>query len=157
MRLTIKDRGVKIIFVVYLLLLIAGIFDYKHSKIPNWLTISGYIGGLLYMYHKRPESFCERVVVSIALLVALYVFFAIRTLGAGDIKLLMMLSIFLNIKDFIGTVVCAFLIAGCMAVIKIIKQKNINKVLKTNIHLAIPIFLGFCSWNSVCGIGGFIN
>lgn len=142
------------IIALFLLLFWAAIFDSKSSKIPNLLILSGYLGGIIYLFAFEIDKLLNRFILSWFVMICLYVFFTLRALGAGDIKLLMMISIYLDFRDYLYVVAGAFLLAAIVAVYKLIKD-NFD-VTNTYIHLAFPIFGGFCMWEIIKFVGGVL-
>lgn len=149
-------RRVSIILIVFLLLMTAGIYDCRYSKIPNWLTASGYLFGLVFLYIKQPEKIVTRIMTSLIIMFMLYAFFAVGQLGAGDIKLLMMLSIYMDIQDYIRVTVGALIVSVIIGMVKVFINKSKTHLLHITVHLAIPIFASFCGWSIYHEIGGLI-
>ena len=54
----------------------------------------------------------------------LYPLFKIGTLGAGDIKVLIMTGSFLAVKEFIAVLLTIFIVAAAMSVVKLLVERN---------------------------------
>ena len=81
------------------LLLVAAWIDWRTFRIPNWLTASGMVWGLTYNAVFADSALgglahgLLGLVTGLALLLPLY---AIRVMGAGDVKLMAMVGAFLG-------------------------------------------------------------
>ena len=73
---------------LFLILVIAAIWDYLYQKIPNWLICIGLIIGLI----SSPYSIFERVLS----LFILFIIGMFGLMGLGDIKLWMVMAMFLG-------------------------------------------------------------
>ena len=54
----------------------------------------------------------------------MYPLFKIGTLGAGDIKVLIMTGSFLAVKEFIAVLLTIFVVAAAMSVVKLLVERN---------------------------------
>lgn len=73
---------------LFLILVIAAIWDYLYRKIPNWLICIGLIIGWI----SSPYSIFERVLS----LFILFIIGMFGLMGLGDIKLWMVMAMFLG-------------------------------------------------------------
>lgn len=96
---------------LFFFLVLAVIFDLKTYRIPNALTMAGMAAGLIYnLYRAGPPGLpagATDLLISTAILYPLYM---IQCLGAGDIKLLSVISIFLGWKQ--GLVISIYSLAA---------------------------------------------
>lgn len=76
---------------LFLILVIAAIWDYFYRKIPNWLICLGLIIGWLFSTCSIPERILS--------LLALFIIGMFRLMGMGDIKLWMVIALFLGFID----------------------------------------------------------
>ncbi|HEV2611001.1 MAG TPA: prepilin peptidase [Noviherbaspirillum sp.] len=104
--------------VLFVLLMLAAVLDYRTYRIPNWLTLTGVIFALVYntAYPAVPHagflwSF-GGLLVGLATMLPLYVF---RVMGAGDAKLMAMVGAFLGLSDVLYAVVFTFIVGGVAA------------------------------------------
>ena len=75
-------------FLLSVVLVAAGL-DLKSRRIPNWLTLTGFLGGLLLQTGIRGMVGLRDATSGAALAFAIYfILFALRALGAGDVKLM---------------------------------------------------------------------
>jgi prepilin peptidase CpaA len=114
-----------------LLAAVAGYTDYRWRRIPNWLTVPGLLVGIAinsiaYGWHGTKESLLG---AGLGLLVLLP-FVLLRSLGAGDWKLIGALGAFLGPQQLITVLFATLLIAGIMALILIIWKKRVRQTLR---------------------------
>ncbi len=106
-----------------LLLLMAALADLKTDRIPNGFVAlgvcTGVAGNLLY------DSDIRRLVTSMLLaFLLLYPLFKIGAIGAGDVKVMMMVGSFTGTRELIGILIGAFLIGAVCALIKLVAEHN---------------------------------
>lgn len=110
---------------------IAGFIDYRSRRIPNWLTVPGLCVGIAlnsiaFRWHGTKESLLGAG-LGLALLLP---FVLIRSLGAGDWKLVGALGAFLGPQQLVNVLFAALLIAGLMAIILIIWKKRVGETFR---------------------------
>ena len=76
---------------LFLILVIAAIWDYFYRKIPNWLICLGLIIGWLFSTCSIPERILS--------LLALFIIGMFGLMGMGDIKLWMVIALYLGFID----------------------------------------------------------
>lgn len=124
--------------ILALLLLAATGFDLARQRIPNWLTLSGLLLGLLW--HSLTERGAGLVwsleglgVAGLAL-----VLWAVKALGAGDVKLLGVVGVWMGPVFLLWALPGTFLAAGLQAMIVI----GLRRTSKGRLPLAPAIALG---------------
>lgn len=131
----------RIVFV--LTLLTRAIYtDVKKGIIENRCIVCGLLlAGIYSVMHKGGTGLVESVKMSIIMLVALFVLFILKGLGAGDIKLFCVLAAFYP-RDAIGIVVVSFIVAAGLAIgkmlIRAIQRKQMYLHGET-MNFSIPI------------------
>ncbi len=116
---------------VIALVLTASATDLRWHKIPNWATYSACLWGLLingYAHFASAEMSLKlgAVGVSSSLLGALLplifmvLLFSVTGGGAGDVKLTAALGALLGLGRVIDAILCSFIVAGVLAVIRAI-------------------------------------
>ncbi len=104
--------------VLFTLLLVAAVIDYRTYKIPNWLTFSGMAFGLLYntvIPFPHYSGFLWAfggLALGFLIMLPLY---ALRAMGAGDVKLMAMTGAFLGITDTFFAAIFTFIAGGIAA------------------------------------------
>lgn len=100
------------------LLIVASVSDYRSYRIPNWLTAGGMAFGLIYNtiipFSIKLGFFWALGGLAIGLLTMLP-FYALGTLGAGDVKLMAMIGAFLGVSDVFNAVIFSLIAGGVAA------------------------------------------
>ena len=103
--------------VLVALLVVAGVIDYRTYRIPNWLTVSGAVFGLLYsMLGSNVHQGFLWSLGGLALgLLTMLPMYALRVMGAGDVKLMAMVGTFLGYTGTPLAILCTFIAGGIAA------------------------------------------
>lgn len=137
----LNQEVTKIVAFLYGILLVSVFTDTIKGKIPNWLIIIGSIAGILNV--DRPF---EQFIQAVAVFLLLFPFFAGGVIGAGDVKCICMIGLYLEQKLYITSILSSFFIAALFSLFILLqdliftKSKALQR--KHTIHLALPIFLG---------------
>jgi prepilin peptidase CpaA len=114
------------------LLVIAAISDFRTYKIPNLLTVSGIIFGLIYStvvpfsIHHGFLWALGGLLLGFSILLPLY---ALGVMGAGDVKLMAMVGAFLGVTDTLHAVIFTFIAGGIAALVFAIFNKSLLRML----------------------------
>ncbi len=103
-----------------LLLAIAALSDYRTLKIPNWLTGGGIVFALVYSAVVQPAMNTDWTWAPAGMLLgfaALLPMYALRIMGAGDVKLMAMVGAFLGAEAAIPAVLFSVVTAGIAALV----------------------------------------
>ena len=117
---------IKQIFLL-LYLFTAVLEDFHSRKIPNWWIVFGFGIGLFSLLGERTNPYLYYVIgclIPFFLLILLYV---IRVLGAGDIKLFMVVGLFLGRAEILRVMAWSFLFGGIYAFINLIRRKSFRQ------------------------------
>lgn len=141
---------------VAVLLMRAVYTDLKTEKIENRLIGFGLISGFVCAYIRGgPSQFLTSAKMMCIIIFVLFFLFAIKGLGAGDIKLLGVLALFFP-EDIVSIIAASFFIgagiAGGRMIIRAWKKIKVYKK-KETLNFSIPIALGTGAiklWNMVC-------
>jgi len=136
MKLNLPPPGVEVILLT--LVLAAAVYDVRYRRIPNWLTASGVLVGLVmntFLGDWRspiPASpFWPGLRFALAGLgVAFgiyFVLYAARAMGAGDVKLMAAVGAMVGWEDWFGIFVFTAIIGGLMALILVLVKKRAMK------------------------------
>lgn len=131
---------------LFLLLFFAAISDAVETKIPNLLIIIGFVIAPVALIREHDiERLCSGIICAVSIFCILFFFFQMRLIGAGDIKLLMMMSLFLDVSMLLHILLFSF---GNALPFYLIKEKFTEKTSpqKRGIRMSIPIFLGYGYW-----------
>lgn len=102
------------------LLVVAGVIDFRTMRIPNWLTYGGAVFGLLFnaVVPAPVQPGVLWALGGLALgLVLLLPLYALRVMGAGDVKLMAMVGAFLGVSATLNAVVFTFIAGGAAALV----------------------------------------
>ena len=122
---------------------LAAVFDLKTSKIPNIIPFLTF-GALCLSEMLQNSAISMLFLFARAILICalLFPFFAVSSLGAGDIKLMAALSAGLSSRGALIFVFASFLWGAVLGVFRIVKE---GADLKQTVHLAPSILLGISS------------
>jgi len=154
-----------------LLILLTAVFsDLSTGKISNKLIGAGYLTGFIYHIHESGLKGSIFFLIDILFpIILLFFLFQIRALGAGDIKLLSVISGIWSIRIAILCIVSSFVVGAAISLCKLLYYQNLvphliffftymkelitNRVLKEYsfcseknqhyIHFSIPILIGY--------------
>jgi len=113
---------------------LAIISDLRERRIPNVIILVGiffaFINIILFNAPLPLGQYLLGFVLGIALLIVPFIF---RGIGAGDVKLLGVIGLWLGTKDVLNVVIYSALIGGCWAILKLVgyrlhKYKNVKAV-----------------------------
>lgn len=105
------------------MLFLAAMADLKTDRIPNGFIVIGILTGLISSYWHGPGLSSSMVSMLLAFLL-MYPLFKIGTLGAGDIKTLIMAACFLRVREFLTVLAAAFVIGAAICAGKLLAEHN---------------------------------
>ena len=106
------------------LLMLAAFIDVRTFRIPNWLTVGGAAVGLglntAISWHSLSAAWAVNGFLwalggLAAGLVIMLPMYALRVMGAGDVKLMAMVGAFLGLSQIVPAVLCVFVAGGVLA------------------------------------------
>ncbi len=109
--------------VLLLLLLLSALADLKTDRIPNGFILLGIVIGIAggVLSGRGLPDLLASVLPAFLLMYPLYV---IGALGAGDVKLFVMIGSFLTVGEFLSVLAGAFVIGAGFSLIKLAAEKN---------------------------------
>jgi prepilin peptidase CpaA len=119
--------GLQVVLVAVVLL--AGIYDVRSRRIPNWVSLSGIILGIglnSFLYRGMPGLTLSLKGLSLAFGVYL-VLYALHAMGAGDVKLMAAVGSVVGWRDWLGIFLITALIGGILALIVVLLRKRFRK------------------------------
>jgi len=120
------------IVVLFTLLAIASVSDYRIYRIPNWLTFGGAAFALIYKTATAVSPSTAFAVafggflLGFAVMLPLY---ALRVMGAGDVKLMAMVGAFLGLYETFQAVLFAFIAGGIVAIGFALYKRKLRRLL----------------------------
>ena len=122
---------------------VAGVTDWRWRRIPNWLTVPGCLLGIAVNSWAGGWAGTKSSLLGAGLGLALLLpFVLIRSLGAGDWKLVGALGAVLGPSRLLAVLFLAVLLAGVMAVVLIIWTRRVGQTLR-NLWRILAAFLSF--------------
>jgi prepilin peptidase CpaA len=113
------------------LLAIATWHDIRSHRISNTLILTGWVTGILLSAWLHGLTGVVSAVEGGALgLLALLPFYLMRTLGAGDVKLMAVVGVFLGSADVLMAILGTFLAGGVMALVVAIRAGMMLRLLQ---------------------------
>lgn len=106
-----------------LLLCLAALTDLKTDRIPNGLIVTGIIIGVSGNLWYRMDLLQHAVSMFLAFTL-MYPLFKIGALGAGDVKLFIVIGSFVEAKEFLVILVSAFMIGAVFSLLKLLVEHN---------------------------------
>ena len=124
----------------------AGWTDWRSRRIPNWLTMPALVLGVVVNSLVSGWPGAKAALLGSLLGLALLLpFVLVRSLGAGDWKLVGALGAFLGSEHLIAVLLGAILVAGVMAVVLVIWHgrvrqtvRNLGRMLAAFVTLHLP-------------------
>ncbi|MBQ3104255.1 MAG: prepilin peptidase [Lachnospiraceae bacterium] len=108
-------------------LLIAAVKDLTAGKIPNRLILIGMMTGVLVSFLRDGWPTVLLQIPTLLLpLFLLFPLFSMGVLGAGDIKLFMMIGSFFSFVQLLFCLYFSFLLGGVTALIHLIRHRNFS-------------------------------
>ena len=121
----------KVLMVLLVVLLAAATFDVLYRRIPNWLTVSGVLLGVaMNAMIGTPEAGLAFSLVGLAVAFGIYAaLYAIRAMGAGDVKLMAAVGALVGWERWFGIFFITAIIGGVMALILVVSRGRLKKTL----------------------------
>lgn len=104
--------------------------DMMQYRIPNWCVIPGMAVGLILAWQQGAVGLLSAVMQSMAVFMIFYPFYLLGGMGAGDVKLFMLLACYLDRTQLIMCIAVAMLLAGLAALIRILVNRECREHVK---------------------------
>lgn len=123
---------------------VAALVDILHYKIPNLCIVAGMAAGLYMTYMSYHIAGIWQVVIQIIVVFAVfYPFYLFHGLGAGDVKLFMLLGCYMDKGQLWNCIAISMLFAGIVALIKIIRfRENRENLLYLGRYIRKVLYTG---------------
>lgn len=119
---------------------IGGWTDWRSRRIPNWLTVPTLLAGLVLNAGFGGWPGAKQALLGLLLGFGLMLpFFAVRALGAGDLKLVTALGAFLGWQRLLAVLFVAVLVAGVMAAVLIVWKRRVKQTAGNIVHLLLAL------------------
>jgi prepilin peptidase CpaA len=118
-----------------LLVLGASIYDIRYRRIPNWMTVTGAVVGVLLNSFLQQQGSkllgLDGLVFSLEGLVfgfvVYFVLYALRAMGAGDVKLMAAVGALVGPRNWFGIFLITALLGGVLALLVIFLRGRVKK------------------------------
>ena len=132
-------------YIILAILLIASmICDIREYRVRNMITLPALAAGLgLSFIKKGPPGLAGSAIAAFIPAAALFALYALRMLGAGDIKLFCAIGAIMGVKYVLRTMAFSFLAGGIMALIIMAARGNLRERLRhIRTYLKTCVFTG---------------
>jgi prepilin peptidase CpaA len=130
MQFTVLPPGTA--FMLLTLVAIAAIYDMRYRRIPNWLTLAGIIGGIAmntFLGWDNPNRWAGLIFALKGMglgFIAYFALFALRAMGAGDVKLMAAVGAMAGWENWFGIFILTAVMGGILAVLVSIAKKRLG-------------------------------
>ena len=125
--------------VLVLMVTIAAIYDIQFRRIPNWLVLTGLV--LSLVIHVTFNEFYGFKAWGYGMLTGFGLFlplYALRAMGAGDVKLVAMAGSFLDAGSAIGVVLTTLVVGGVLSIVVALRNGVLRQAIG-NIHTQLTL------------------
>lgn len=129
-----RGQGLPALEAILLTLVLgAAVYDVRYRRIPNWLTLAGVLAGFamnIFLGWDSPQRWSGFffALKGTGLAFGLYfVLYAIRAMGAGDVKLMAAVGSMIGWEDWFGVFILTAVVGGVMAVLVSIAKKRLGR------------------------------
>ena len=111
-----------------LLVIVAAAFDIRYRRIPNWLVCTGLVWGLGMNLFLFGWAGLKLSLIGVGLAFLIYFpLFALRGMGAGDVKLMMAIGALVGPANWLTILVFTALLGGAAAVGLLLWRKRLRE------------------------------
>ncbi len=137
-----------LIYIVLFTILTISIYtDWKKHKIYNSVTYTGMVlGFILNSIAYGSDGFISCCISFIVALLFFLIFYALKLIGAGDVKLILAIATLMNVFYAFAGLIIGSLLAGIYGIYIWIKTKN----KRAKIPYGIFIGIGFYIYEIIC-------
>ena len=119
------------------LVLVAATFDFRYRRIPNWLVVSGFAGGIVLRITSGGWQGFRESACGIALAFAVYViFYALRAMGAGDVKLMIAAGSIAGPVNWFSIFILTSIIGGVLAILLLTFRGGLRRAFN-NVYIIV--------------------
>src|SRR3982750_2902867 len=110
--------------------LVAGAYDARYRKIPNWLSLSGLILGLGINTLLSGWGGLGAAALGFGLAMLIYTpIYLVRGMGAGDVKLMAAIGAIVGPHDWLGIFIATALVGGVVSLTAVVIKKRTHQTL----------------------------
>jgi prepilin peptidase CpaA len=128
--LSLPPPGIQVALLA--VVLAAAVFDVRYRRIPNWLTVSGVLIGIalnafLAQSLQARGMFRSSLIGLAAGFGVYFVLYALRAMGAGDVKLMAAVGAIVGWPNWFGIFIVTAMLGGLMAIILVLLRRRFKK------------------------------
>ncbi len=128
-----------------LVAMVAAVIDVRRHRIPNWLTYSGIVMGLVLRWSFFGWRGLGSALAGCLLAGGIvFVFYLVRAMGAGDVKLLAALGSLVGPSEAVVLLAATAISGGVLALIYVVARRRVGATFKN-----IGSVLMFHSWSGL--------
>ena len=117
-----------ILAILFVILLLASLWDYKYGKIPNYLILTGMVLGAIRLMAREDIYDILKYILGIILPVFLfYPVYKVGGIGAGDIKLFSVLGFYFPFMQSMFCIFTSLFLAAFLSLIKMAYCQNFTE------------------------------
>jgi prepilin peptidase CpaA len=132
------DRLLLLLLIALMLAIAAAVWDVRQHRIPNWLTLPGIVAGMVLRSALLGwKGFGSAVAGCFLAGGVLFLFYMIRAMGAGDVKLMAGIGSFVGPGQAMNIVLATAICGGILGVVYALYRgrmwstvKNVASILK---------------------------
>jgi len=131
MQFTIPPPGMAAILLT--LVVVAAVYDIRYRRIPNWLTLAGVVVGIglnIFLGWDSPQKWAGLFFALKGLgfgFILYFGLFALRAMGAGDVKLMAAVGSMVGWEDWFGIFLVTAVTGGVLALLVSVLKKRLGK------------------------------
>lgn len=129
MSLQMPPPGIAVVLLA--LVLCAAVYDVRYRKIPNWLTLLGVLVGLglnTFLFQGWPGLRLSLMGLGMGFGIY-FVLYALRAMGAGDVKLMAAVGSMVGWEDWFGIFIITAIVGGVAALLLVLFRGRLKKTL----------------------------
>jgi prepilin peptidase CpaA len=109
------------------IVIFAGVSDLRSRRIPNWLSVSGVVLGIILNTLLLPHGWLKALIGLGCALVVYLPLYVIRGMGAGDVKLMGAVGALAGPLNWFAIFLATALIAGAASLAVVILRKRVGE------------------------------
>jgi prepilin peptidase CpaA len=123
--------------------LTAGLIDFRTRRIPNWLTVTGALAGIVTLTgHLGLHGLILSLQGLFLALTCLLPLVLLRAMGAGDWKLMGAIGAILGPRMMLFVLAGAIFLSGIMAIVMVVRAGKVKET-AMNVFVLVQGFLSF--------------
>ena len=112
------------------LVMVAGVYDFRFRRIPNWLVLCGLIAGFALNAFLYEWAGLKGALLGMGLATLVYLpLYMVRGMGAGDVKLMAAVGAIVGPRDWIGIFILTAILGGLTAIVLILAKGRVGKTI----------------------------